>query len=82
MSENMSEAMPETSSFQCPQCDAVYEVVRVEADSADSAEDREINCPACHAPLRSRDGRFFLKYFLLGLPKRPRLHAGHAAPRA
>jgi hypothetical protein len=59
--------MFETAPFQCPQCDAVYQVVRVEAEAAC---DRDINCPVCHAPLRSRDGNFILKYFLMGQPKR------------
>jgi hypothetical protein len=62
-----SYAMYETASFQCPQCDSVYQVVRVEAESAC---DRAINCPVCHAPLRSRDGGFILKYFLTGPSKR------------
>jgi hypothetical protein len=72
-------AMLETTSFQCPQCAAVYQVVRIEADSAD---DREINCPACHAPLRGRDGNFFLKYFMMGLPKRSPPHGARATSRA
>jgi uncharacterized paraquat-inducible protein A len=72
-----SAAMFETTSFQCPQCDAVYQVVRVEAESAC---DRDINCPVCHAPLRSRDGQFILKYFLMGKPKHSR--AARTASRA
>jgi hypothetical protein len=62
-----SAAMFDTAPFQCPQCDAVYQVVRIEAEAAC---DRDINCPVCHAPLRSRDGHFILKYFLMGQPKR------------
>jgi len=69
--------MSDTASFQCPQCDAVYQVVRVEVEPAC---DCEINCPVCHAPLRSRDGQFILKYFLMGLAKHS--HAAHTALRA
>ncbi len=64
--------MSEVSPFECPQCAAVYRVVRVEAEPAD---DRAITCPVCDAPLRGRDGRFILKYFLVG-------QARHARPRA
>jgi hypothetical protein len=69
--------MFDTSSFQCPQCAAAYQVVRVEADAA---ADRDIACPACGAPLQGRDGSFILKYFLTGLPKRPRSPAVHLSP--
>jgi hypothetical protein len=30
----------------------------------------EINCLACDQPVRSRDGRFILKHFLLDGPRR------------
>jgi hypothetical protein len=73
--------MSETSSFQCPQCAALYRVVRVEVEAAAGGE-REITCPACHAPLQARDGRFALKYFLTGFPKRSRPHAAHASSPA
>jgi transposase-like protein len=62
-----SAAMFATASFQCPQCDAVYQVVRVEAEVE---RDVDIHCPVCRAPLQGRDGRFILKYFLMGSPKR------------
>ena len=48
--------------FKCPNCGALYQIVRVEAAPAN---DREITCPVCGAPLTGRDGQFILKYFLL-----------------
>jgi transposase-like protein len=52
-----------SSRFNCPNCSAHYEVVRVEAENV--AVDRELACLSCGAPLQSRRGRFVLKYFLL-----------------
>jgi hypothetical protein len=49
--------------FKCPTCDALYQVVRVEA--LPEASDREIKCLVCGAPLDAHDGEFVLKYFLL-----------------
>ena len=77
MPESAMPEMSEISSFQCPQCDAIYQVVRVEAEPT---SDREINCPVCRTPLRSRDGRFVLKYFLMRPPKRS--HAAQVSLRA
>jgi hypothetical protein len=56
--------MPNSPSppFKCPYCEALYQVVRVEAGPAN---DREITCCACGSPLRGREGQFVLKYFLL-----------------
>jgi hypothetical protein len=53
--------------FKCPNCTTRYQVVQVEADPS---TDVEINCLVCDQPLRSRDGRFILKYFLLDGPRR------------
>jgi predicted Zn finger-like uncharacterized protein len=50
-------------SFTCPNCDALYQVVRAEAGS--SATHREIICGACGKPLPGREGKFVLRYFLL-----------------
>ena len=47
--------------FKCPNCGALYRIVRVEAAAAN---DREIRCAVCGAPLPGRDGQFILKYFL------------------
>jgi predicted RNA-binding Zn-ribbon protein involved in translation (DUF1610 family) len=56
--------MASSSRFNCPNCGALYEVVHVEAENV--AIDRELACLSCDAPLQSRQGRFVLKYFLLG----------------
>src|SRR5262249_20004445 len=57
--------MPSTPSlqFECPNCAAKFEVVRVEAPPAPNT-DREITCLSCGAPLHGREGPFLLKYFL------------------
>jgi predicted Zn finger-like uncharacterized protein len=48
--------------YKCPNCEALYQVVRAETGPAN---DREITCRACGGPLRAREGKFSLKYFLL-----------------
>jgi hypothetical protein len=50
-------------SFVCPNCDALYELVKVEAGL--ETADRAIACRSCGAPLSGREGKFVLKYFLL-----------------
>ena len=61
--------MPETqsSSFNCPNCNAAYRLVRAEGDP--HANYREITCRTCGAPLSGREGRFILKYFLVDRPR-------------
>ena len=49
--------------FNCAQCNALYQVVKVEAGP--ETVDHEITCRACSGPLTGRDGKFVLKYFLL-----------------
>ncbi len=51
--------------FTCPDCEATYKVVLVEAAPTN---DREITCIHCRRPLVSREGRFLLKYFLVDRP--------------
>jgi predicted RNA-binding Zn-ribbon protein involved in translation (DUF1610 family) len=64
-----------SSRFNCPNCGAVYEVVRVEAENV--AVYRELACLSCGAPLQARHNRFVLKYFLLERNvATPRLAAG------
>ena len=41
-------AMTNTDKFQCPFCDAQYDVVRVEAAAA---HDKPLLCPSCDAPI-------------------------------
>jgi hypothetical protein len=50
--------------FACPTCQALYDVVKVEAGpEADSG--RQLTCRSCGTPLAARDGKFILKYFML-----------------
>jgi predicted RNA-binding Zn-ribbon protein involved in translation (DUF1610 family) len=58
--------MPETSRFNCPNCGAEYKLVRAEAGPP---PDRQIVCRRCGAPLQGREGKFILKYFLVGRPR-------------
>ena len=46
--------------FNCPNCGARYEVVRIEEPPRPS--DREVTCLSCGGPLNGREGRFILKY--------------------
>jgi hypothetical protein len=52
--------MPEPVKFYCPCCDTPYKVVRIEAPSAN---DKQLLCLSCGAPLRGREGKYALKYF-------------------
>ena len=63
--------MPDPSSapFNCPNCGAKYEVIRVEAPPRPTT-DREIYCVSCGGPLHGRQGVFVLKYFLIERPRR------------
>jgi len=51
------------ASFQCPDCQAQYKVVRVEASPT---HDRPLVCLSCGGPLHNREGKFALKYFRTG----------------
>jgi len=64
--------MDTTTHFECPNCAAKYELVRVEAPPG-PATHREITCVSCGGPLQGREGPFLLKYFLI---ERPRRRAG------
>ena len=50
-------------SFHCSNCNALYQVVKIEAGPETAY--RAINCRACGAPLPPREGKFVVKYFLL-----------------
>jgi predicted RNA-binding Zn-ribbon protein involved in translation (DUF1610 family) len=53
--------MPEIAArFLCPNCDAEYKLVRVEAPPT---HDKQLTCLTCGAPLRNREGKFAFKYF-------------------
>ena len=51
------------NTFTCPNCKALYQVVKVEAGS--ETKGHEIACRVCGVPLAGREGKFVLKYFLL-----------------
>jgi predicted RNA-binding Zn-ribbon protein involved in translation (DUF1610 family) len=55
--------------FNCPECGAKYEIVRVEALPR-PVTDREITCVSCGGPLDGRQGALILKYFLVERPRR------------
>jgi transcription elongation factor Elf1 len=61
------------NSFTCPNCQALYEIVKVEAGP--ESDSREIVCRACGAPLTAREEKFVLKYFLLRKGVRSRRRA-------
>ena len=48
------------ANFECPHCGAQYKVVSVEALRA---HDQPLVCLSCGGPLRTREGKFALKYF-------------------
>ena len=52
--------MSEVTRFQCPNCEALYKVVRIEAPAA---HDNPVLCLSCGGPLQNREGKFALKYF-------------------
>jgi predicted Zn finger-like uncharacterized protein len=43
-------------SFTCPNCQALYDVVKVEAGSETTL--REVTCLSCGGPLLAREGKF------------------------
>jgi predicted Zn finger-like uncharacterized protein len=57
----------------CPNCNARYEMVKVEAGP--ETVDREVNCRSCGASLPGREGNFVLKYFMLRKGDRVRRRA-------
>ena len=57
--------MQETANFRCGTCETRYKVVRAEAPPAN---DKQLLCLGCGAPLRNREGKFALKYFRDGKP--------------
>ena len=70
--------------FNCPNCNALYQIVKVEAGP--ETVDRQVTCRACGCPFPGREGKFVIKYFLLRNAgriqkwKRPRYRA-ERAPR-
>ena len=54
---------PSFNSFTCPNCGALYQLVKV--DAGPESDNREITCRSCGGPLTGREGGLVLKYFLL-----------------
>jgi len=52
-----------SKTFICPNCNALYQVVKVEAGP--ETKSHEIACRVCGFPLAGREGKYLLKYFLL-----------------
>ena len=48
------------SSFRCSNCNALYQVVKVEAEP--DTVDRGITCRCCEAPLIDREGNLVIKF--------------------
>jgi hypothetical protein len=49
--------------FHCPNCNALYQIVRI--DAGPKINVRQVTCRPCGAPLPSRHGKFVVRYFLL-----------------
>jgi hypothetical protein len=49
--------------FTRPNCQALYEVVKVEAGPGTTLQ--EVTCLSCGGPLAAREGKFVFKYSLL-----------------
>ena len=62
--------MAADTSFHCPNCNALYQVVKVEAGP--ETVGRETTCLCCEAPLIGREGNLVVKYFLLRKARRAR----------
>jgi hypothetical protein len=68
--------MAGVSHFTCPNCKALYQIVKVE--DGPETKDHEIACRVCGVPLAGREGKLVLKYFLLRKGMR-RKHGGAKA---
>ena len=47
--------------FNCPSCEALYQVV--EAEAGPESADRDVTCRKCGGFLAGRRGKYVLKYF-------------------
>ena len=61
------------NTFTCPNCKALYQLVKGEAGPESSLND--VPCHVCGVPINGRDGDFVLKYFLLRKAIRARQRA-------
>jgi hypothetical protein len=71
---------PSFRSFTCPNCRALYQLVKAEAGP--ETVDQQVGCRVCGAPLPGREDGFVLKYFLLRKAGRPDPRAGVGSQRA
>jgi predicted RNA-binding Zn-ribbon protein involved in translation (DUF1610 family) len=63
----MAEGRPRSfKSFVCPNCGALYEIVKVEAGPGTTLQ--EVSCVSCGGPLPAREDRFILKYLYYEKP--------------
>jgi transcription elongation factor Elf1 len=62
------------TTFTCPNCTALYHMVRQEAGPETVYS--EITCHVCGFPLPNREGKLVLKYFLLRKGARVQQWAG------
>jgi hypothetical protein len=69
----MGSRPPLFNTFTCPNCRALYQIVKMEAGP--ETDSREIVCRACGGPLVGREGKFVLKYFLMRKAARTRRRA-------
>jgi hypothetical protein len=53
-------ALMTEATFRCPNCDAAYKPVRVEAPPSHNTQ---LLCLSCGGPLRNSEGKYALKYF-------------------
>jgi hypothetical protein len=66
------------AAFNCPRCNALYHVVKVEAGPETIFAD--VSCRLCGEPLAGREDQFVLKYFLLRKTSRARKLCAPDAP--
>jgi ssDNA-binding Zn-finger/Zn-ribbon topoisomerase 1 len=60
-------AKEEATPFKCLTCRAEYEVVRVvRVEAKTRLPEGRLTCTKCGGPLQAREGRYILKYFLIG----------------
>ena len=71
-------AADKPSSFHCPNCNALYQVVGVEPGP--ETVDRAIKCRSCGNSLASRKGNLVLKYFLVRKGERSHRVTGKETP--
>jgi hypothetical protein len=67
------------SSFTCPSCKALYELVKVAAGP--ETVFRDVSCRVCDRALAGREGDFVLKYFLLRKGRTFKNRGAHSKPQ-